>query len=62
MIAGRISPWVTPVKAIFYLALFGGLAVAAKDTTQGANETEKASRELSQMAARLQTVVAKFTF
>jgi len=40
----------------------GGVAVAAKNTTQGANDTQKASKELSQMAARLQTVVAKFTF
>ncbi len=40
----------------------GGVAVAAKNTTQGANDTQKASRELSQMAARLQTVVSKFTF
>jgi len=40
----------------------GGVAVAAKNTTQGATDTQKASAELSQMAARLQTVVAKFTF
>ena len=40
----------------------GGVAVAAKNTTQGANDTQKASHELSQMAARLQTVVSKFTF
>jgi methyl-accepting chemotaxis protein len=40
----------------------GGVAVAAKNTTQGANDTEKASKELSQMAARLQTVISKFTF
>ena len=40
----------------------GGVAVAAKNTTQGANDTQKASAELSQMAARLQTVVSKFTF
>ena len=40
----------------------GGVAVAAKNTTQGANDTQKASQELSQMAARLQTVVSKFTF
>ena len=40
----------------------GGVAMAAKNTTQGANDTQKASQELSQMAARLQTVVAKFTF
>ncbi len=40
----------------------GGVAVAAKNTTQGANDTQKASQELSQMAARLQKVVAKFTF
>jgi methyl-accepting chemotaxis protein len=40
----------------------GGVAVAAKNTTQGANDTQKASHELSQMAARLQTVISKFTF
>jgi methyl-accepting chemotaxis protein len=40
----------------------GGVAVAAKNTTQGANDTQKASQELSQMAARLQTVISKFTF
>lgn len=40
----------------------GGVAVAAKDTTQGANDTAKASRELSQMAGRLQAVISKFTF
>ena len=40
----------------------GGVAVAAKNTTQGANDTQKASQELSHMAARLQTVISKFTF
>jgi methyl-accepting chemotaxis protein len=40
----------------------GGVAVAAKNTTKNANDTQKASKELSQMAGRLQTVVAKFTF
>jgi methyl-accepting chemotaxis protein len=40
----------------------GGVALAAKNTTQGANDMRKASQELSQMAARLQKVVAKFTF
>jgi methyl-accepting chemotaxis protein len=40
----------------------GGVALAAKNTTQGANDTQKASQELSHMAARLQMVVAKFTF
>jgi methyl-accepting chemotaxis protein len=40
----------------------GGVAVAAKNTTQGANDMQKASQELSQMAARLQKVVARFTF
>jgi len=40
----------------------GGVALAAKNTTQGANDTQKASQELSQMAARLQTVTSKFTF
>ena len=40
----------------------GGVAVAAKNTTQGANDTQKASQELSQMAARLQAMVSRFTF
>jgi methyl-accepting chemotaxis protein len=40
----------------------GGVAVAARNTTQGANDTQKASQELSQMAARLQRVTSKFTF
>ncbi len=40
----------------------GGVAIAAKNTTQGANDTQKASQELSQMAARLQSVISKFTF
>ena len=40
----------------------GGVALAAKNTTQGANDTQKASQELSQMAARLQNVISKFTF
>ena len=40
----------------------GGVAVAAKDTTQGASDTQKASQELSRIASRLGTVVAKFTF
>ena len=40
----------------------GGVAMAAKDTTKGANDTQKASHELSQMAARLQTVVGRFSF
>jgi methyl-accepting chemotaxis protein len=40
----------------------GDVALAAKSTTQGANDTQKASQELSQMAARLQSAVAKFTF
>ncbi len=39
-----------------------GVALAAKETTQGANDTQKAARELSEMAARLQTAVARFTF
>ncbi|HUI57895.1 MAG TPA: methyl-accepting chemotaxis protein [Bryobacteraceae bacterium] len=39
-----------------------GVATAAKDTTQGANNTQKAAQELSQMAGRLQTVVSRFTF
>jgi len=40
----------------------GGVAVAARNTTQGANDTQKAAQELSQMAARLQAVIARFTF
>jgi methyl-accepting chemotaxis protein len=40
----------------------GGVAVAAKNTTQGASDTQKASGELSQMAARLQSVISKFRF
>jgi methyl-accepting chemotaxis protein len=40
----------------------GGVATAAKNTTQGANDTQKASQELSHMASTLQLVVSKFTF
>jgi methyl-accepting chemotaxis protein len=40
----------------------GGVATAAKNTTQGANDTRSASLELSEMAARLQAAVSKFTF
>jgi methyl-accepting chemotaxis protein len=40
----------------------GGVAIAAKNTTQGANDTKTASLELSEMAARLQATVSKFTF
>jgi len=40
----------------------GGVATSAKNTTQGANDTKTASIELSQMAARLQASVSKFTF
>ena len=39
----------------------GGVAVAAKNTTQGANDTQKASQELSRMAAGLQKVVSQFS-
>ncbi len=39
----------------------GGVALAAKNTTQGASDTQKAAQELSHMASRLQTVIAKFT-
>jgi methyl-accepting chemotaxis protein len=39
-----------------------GVAMAAKNTTQGANDTKTASLELSEMAARLQASVSKFTF
>ncbi|MGC2401171.1 MAG: methyl-accepting chemotaxis protein [Acidobacteriaceae bacterium] len=38
------------------------VATAAKNTTQGANDTKTASLELSEMAARLQASVARFTF
>jgi methyl-accepting chemotaxis protein len=40
----------------------GGVALAAKNTTQGACDTQKASQELSHMAAQLQKVVSRFTF
>ncbi len=40
----------------------GGVATAAKNTTQGANDTKAASLELSEMAARLQATISKFTF
>ena len=39
-----------------------GVAVAAKNTTQGASDTQKASQELSRMAALLQGAVARFHF
>jgi len=39
-----------------------GVATAARNTTQGANDTKVASTELSEMAARLQASVSKFTF
>ena len=39
-----------------------GVATAARNTTQGANDTKTASLELSEMAARLEASVAKFTF
>jgi len=40
----------------------GSVALAAKNTTQGANDTQKASQQLSQMAAELQRAVSRFTF
>ena len=40
----------------------GGVATAARNTTHGANDTRTASLELSEMAARLQASVSKFTF
>jgi methyl-accepting chemotaxis protein len=40
----------------------GSVATAARNTTQGANDTKTASLQLSEMAARLQAAVAKFTF
>ena len=39
-----------------------GVAAAARNTTQGANDTKTASLELSEMAARLQSAVSRFTF
>lgn len=39
-----------------------GVALAAKDTTVGASNTQKAAQELSQMAGRLQSVVSHFSF
>jgi methyl-accepting chemotaxis protein len=39
-----------------------GVATAAKNTTQGANDTKTASLELSEMAARLQASVSRFSF
>jgi methyl-accepting chemotaxis protein len=39
-----------------------GVAMAAKDTTQGANDTECSAQELRQMAAKLQNVVGNFKF
>ena len=40
----------------------GSVATAARHTTQGANDTKAASLQLSEMAARLQAAVAKFSF
>jgi len=37
-----------------------GVAEAARETTGGANDTQKAARALSEMAAQMQTLVAKF--
>jgi methyl-accepting chemotaxis protein len=39
-----------------------GVAVAAKDTTKGATETQRASEDLNRIATRLQAVVSKFSF
>jgi methyl-accepting chemotaxis protein len=39
-----------------------GVATAARNTTQGANDTKTASLQLSEMAARLQAAISKFTF
>jgi methyl-accepting chemotaxis protein len=39
----------------------GGVAVAAKNTTQGAVDTQNASQALSRMAAALQKIVSRFT-
>jgi methyl-accepting chemotaxis protein len=40
----------------------GGVAAVAKNTSEGANDTQKAAQQMSQMAARLQAVIARFTF
>jgi methyl-accepting chemotaxis protein len=40
----------------------GSVALAARNTTQGANDTQKASQQLSHMAAELQKAVSRFTF
>jgi methyl-accepting chemotaxis protein len=40
----------------------GGVATAARHTTEGANDTKTASLQLSEMAARLQAAVGKFSF
>ncbi len=40
----------------------GGVATSARNTTQGANDTKSASLALSEMAARLQSVVSEFKF
>lgn len=40
----------------------GGVATAAKSTTEGANDTQTASQELSRMASQLQAAISKFTF
>jgi methyl-accepting chemotaxis protein len=40
----------------------GGVATSARTTTQGANDTQTASLDLSRMAGRLQIAVSKFTF
>ncbi len=39
-----------------------GVAVAARDTTVGANNSQKAAQDLSAMASQLQTLVGRFTF
>lgn len=40
----------------------GGVATSATDTTRGAHDMQTASRALSEMASRLQSVVSQFTF
>ena len=40
----------------------GGVAIAAQNTTHGANDMQKAAQALSGMAAQLQGLVSKFTF
>lgn len=50
-------------KGVGEIALnISGVAEAAKYTTQGATDTQRASQELSRMAAGLRSMIAQFTF